>query len=149
MSMANSLESRVPLADPTLVAFAFRCGSRLKLRNGASKWILRQAVADVTPEFVLHRRKVGFDTPAMHWMQTQHREFVHDLLLSSRSRARGVLAPRAVEQLLADTGNPRWFDIVWKLVSIEAWATTFLDDRALERWSVPPPRPALTALQPL
>src|SRR5439155_22341836 len=59
MSMASSLESRVPLADPRLVTFAFRVPFALKFRDGASKWILRRAVADVLPPEVLNRRKVG------------------------------------------------------------------------------------------
>jgi asparagine synthase (glutamine-hydrolysing) len=127
MSMANSLESRVPLADPRVVRFAFQCGPDLKFRAGASKWILRQAVADVIPAEVLNRRKVGFDTPAASWMKRRHRDFVHDLLLSTRSRTRGLVNPGAVERLLARPDLPHWFDVVWKLVCIEAWASIFLD----------------------
>ena len=69
MSMASSLESRVPMADPRLVQFAFRTGFDVKFRGGASKWILRQAVSDVLPQLVLTRRKVGFDTPAEAWIK--------------------------------------------------------------------------------
>ncbi len=83
MSMANSLESRVPLADPRIVRFAFESGPNLKLRSGATKWILRQAVSEEVSTKVLNRRKVGFTTPAEGWMRGQHAGFVRELLLSA------------------------------------------------------------------
>lgn len=130
MSMANGLESRVPLADPRLVAFAFQCGFDLKFRDGASKWILRQAVADSIPREVITRRKVGFDTPALSWMREKHWGFVRDTLLSKRARERGLWSPRAVEQLLAGADrNPDWFDTAWKVLCVESWAQLFLDRR--------------------
>lgn len=131
MSMASSLESRVPFADPRLVRFAFGCGFDLKLRDGATKWILRQAIADLVPPEVLTRRKVGFDTPAADWMRGRHADFVRDLLCSARARTRGFWDPRAVEALLDRSSVPFWFDIVWKLASIEMWARLFLDGDAL------------------
>ncbi len=131
MSMAHSLESRVPLADPRLVRFAFHTPFALKVRDGASKWILRQAVADVIPAVVLNRRKAGFDTPAERWMRRQHAGFVHDLLLSSPARTRGLFKPAAVAKLLAQPDRPLWFDRVWKLACVEAWARTFLDGNGL------------------
>lgn len=127
MSMAHSLESRVPLADPRLYRFALRTPFELKIRSGASKWILRRAVADVLPSAVLNRRKVGFDTPAERWMRTTHAGFIRDLLLSPRARERGYWDTGVIGRILDRQRMPNWFDIVWKLVSIEAWATTFLD----------------------
>ncbi len=127
MSMANSLESRVPLADPRLVAFAFDCGYDLKFRDGASKWILRQAVADVIPREVLTRRKAGFDTPAANWMKGAHADFVRDTVLSRRARQRGLWNPKGVERLLEDMGRQSWFDAAWKVLCVETWAQTFLD----------------------
>ena len=129
MSMANSLESRVPLADPRLVRFAFRTPQELKLRGGASKWILRQAVADAIPPVVLNRRKVGFDTPAERWMRGPHAGFVRETLLSSAAQSRGFWDGAAVERALENTGHPYWFDIVWKLLAIEVWASVFLDGK--------------------
>ena len=127
MSMANSLESRVPFADPRIVRFALHTAFDLKLRGAATKWVLRQAVADVIPESVLNRRKVGFDTPAEAWMRGRHYPFVRDLLTSASARSRGFWKPSAIAALLDRPASPLWFDIVWKLASIEAWATTFLD----------------------
>jgi asparagine synthase (glutamine-hydrolysing) len=126
MSMANGLESRVPLADPRVVRFALHTDFDLKLKGGATKWVLRQAVSDVIPESVLNRRKVGFDTPANAWMRGPHRGFVRDLLLSSAARTRGYWDPVGVERALQATSSPYWFDMIWKLASIEAWASTYL-----------------------
>lgn len=142
MSMAHSLESRVPLADPRLVRFAFKSGFDLKFRDGASKWILRQAVADVIPASVLNRRKVGFDTPAEAWMKGRHAGFVRDLLTSRAARHRGLWNSGTLAHLLDHPDEPLWFDVMWKVVCIETWATLTLD-RGAERYSTasagPPP----------
>jgi asparagine synthase (glutamine-hydrolysing) len=127
MGMAVGLESRVPLADPRLVRFAFRTGFDLKFRGGASKWILRQAVSDILPESVLTRRKVGFDTPVESWMKEQHSGFLRDVLLSKRARQRGFWNSTAIDTLLSNQGATGWFDVVWKVLSIEIWASIFLD----------------------
>jgi asparagine synthase (glutamine-hydrolysing) len=130
MSMACSLESRVPLADPRLVQFAFRSGFDLKFRAGATKWLLRQAVADVLPEVVLNRRKIGFDTPAEMWMKGPHNQFVRDLLLSSTTRQRGIWNTKKLTAWLDQPNHPRWFDVIWKAMCIEAWAATFLNQQS-------------------
>jgi asparagine synthase (glutamine-hydrolysing) len=124
MSMASSLESRVPLADPRLVRFAFKVPADLRFRSGASKWVLRKAVSTMLPSLVLNRRKVGFDTPAEAWLN-QHNAFVRDTLLSSRSMSRGFWNRRGIESLL----ESKDFDRLWKVLSIELWASIFLDSR--------------------
>jgi asparagine synthase (glutamine-hydrolysing) len=127
MSMANSLESRVPMADPRIVRFALHTDFSLKLRGGSTKWVLRQAVADSIPADVLNRRKVGFDTPAEGWMRGPHKDFIRDLLTSSVAKSRGYWDAKGVQAMLEDKGLPYWFDVVWKLASIEAWACSYLD----------------------
>jgi asparagine synthase (glutamine-hydrolysing) len=131
MSMANSLESRVPLADPRIVRFAFHIPFEWKFRAGASKWILRQAVADVIPERVLNRRKVGFDTPAEAWMKGRHLSWVRETLTGSSTRSRGLFNIHGVEHLLSRPDHPRWFPVIWKLLCIEVWAQQFLDGDGL------------------
>jgi asparagine synthase (glutamine-hydrolysing) len=129
MAMAASLESRVPLADPRLVQFAFRTGFDLKFRGGATKWLLRRAVADVLPADILNRRKVGFDTPVEKWIKEEHKDFVRDVLLSSRARNWGIFDPSAIAALLEDADRPFWLDLVWKILCIESWASIFLDGK--------------------
>ncbi|MGC3999854.1 MAG: asparagine synthase (glutamine-hydrolyzing) [Anaeromyxobacter sp.] len=127
MSMASGLESRVPFADPRLVEFAFSVPFELKVREGASKWLLRRAVADVLPELVLGRRKVGFDTPVEQWMSGPHAGFVRETLLSRPARQRGLWRPAVLEQWLSQPGRDLWPDIVWKALCIELWAQQLLD----------------------
>jgi asparagine synthase (glutamine-hydrolysing) len=127
MSMAASLESRVPFADPRMIRFAFGLDPDLKIRGAASKWILRQAVADALPALVLNRRKVGFDTPTDRWMRQDHAGFVRETLLSTRARERGLFDTSGIESFLDNPDAPQWFNIVWKALSIEIWASIFLD----------------------
>jgi len=129
MSMAHSIEARVPLLDHVLVEFAATIPPQSLLRRGRTKLILRRAVRGLVPDSVLERRKRGFAIPLGRWFRGPLRGFVRDLLLSERSRRRGVFDPAAVERLLAadasDLGLP-----VWTLVSFELWCRTFLDRRA-------------------
>ncbi len=127
MSMANSLESRVPFADPRLVEFAFSIPSSLKIKNGSSKWILRRVLRDVLPEDVLNRRKAGFDNPVEQWVRGPHRGFLGEILMSKAARERGLFNPRGVEAWLNTDARPYWFDVAFKLLSIEVWAREFLD----------------------
>ncbi|MFO0653002.1 MAG: asparagine synthase (glutamine-hydrolyzing) [Polyangiales bacterium] len=144
MSMAHSLESRVPLADPRVVRFAFRSGFDLKFRDGASKWLLRQAVADVIPAEVLNRRKVGFDTPAVRWMQGPHKAWVREVLTSSTAKSRGFWDVRALERWLDRPGDSLWFDVVWKALCIELWARNTLDGRWRRFSTAEAPPPAIS-----
>lgn len=130
MSMAVGLESRVPLADPRLVRHAFRIPYDLKFRRGATKWVLREAIADIVPEMVLNRVKVGFDTPVEAWMRGQHASFVRDTLLSRQSRGRGFWSLKGLQNLIEHPDSAFWLDRIWKVLSIEVWARTFLDGSA-------------------
>jgi asparagine synthase (glutamine-hydrolysing) len=129
MSMAWSLESRVPMADPRMVSFGFRTPSALKIREGSTKWLLRQSLKGVIPDWVLTRRKVGFDTPADRWMRTDHAGFVRETLLSQDARGRGWWNSKAVEAHLDAHSSPEWFEVTWKLLCIETWAQYVLDGR--------------------
>lgn len=126
MSMAHGLESRVPMADPRLVRLAFSFGNSLRFRAGATKWALRKAVADILPEEILNRRKVGFDTPIKHWMTDLHSGFVRETLLSAHARSGGILEPKGIEAILNRPTAPNRVDILWKLLCVETWARELL-----------------------
>ena len=131
MSMAHSLESRVPFADPRLVDFAFQVPFSQKFRLGSSKWLLREVVADALPDDVLNRRKVGFDTPALRWMTEVHSDFVRDTLLSCAARQRGWLQAAGVDALLRSPRSAAWFDRAWKILCLELWAQQVVDRRPI------------------
>ena len=127
MSMANSIEARVPLLDHHLVEFAATIPPRMLIRGATTKYLLKQALRDVLPDEILDRRKQGFAAPLGPWL-CGHRDTVRDVLLSERARERGILDRREVESFLlrfergADLGLH-----VWTMVSFELWCREFLD----------------------
>ena len=100
MSMAASIESRVPFLDHHLVEFAARLPADRKLSGLSTKRILREAVQDVLPVEILERPKMGFPVPFGPWLQNGWGHVVRDVLLDRRARQRGIFEPAAVERLL-------------------------------------------------
>ncbi|HSP73663.1 MAG TPA: asparagine synthase (glutamine-hydrolyzing), partial [Gaiellaceae bacterium] len=100
MSMAASIESRVPFLDHRLVEFVSALPPRMKLRGFRTKWVLREAVRSILPQEILTRRKMGFPVPFGVWMRGSWQNIARDVLLDRRSRERGILDPVAVEQLI-------------------------------------------------
>jgi asparagine synthase (glutamine-hydrolysing) len=88
MSMAASIESRVPFLDHPLVEWTARLPERLKLRGGTTKYILREAMRDVLPPEILTRGKMGFPVPIGSWLRGPFRAIVDELVLSSRALER-------------------------------------------------------------
>lgn len=126
MSMANGIESRVPFADRRLVEFAFALSFDAKVRDGSTKWILRQAARNWVPKPVLTRRKVGFDTPVASWLKHAHRGFLREFLLESKAVSRNLWNPQALSRLIDNVSHPAWFDVIWKILCVEGWARNFL-----------------------
>ncbi len=128
MSMAHSLEARVPLLDHKLLEFVAAIPPELKLRHGTAKYVFKQAMRGILPDAILDRPKWGFAVPLGEWFKGGVTSYVRDLLLSDRARQRGIFNPRYVENLLrlAEQGRPRDFQI-WTLISFELWCRRFLD----------------------
>jgi hypothetical protein len=99
MSMAASIESRVPFLDHRLVEFAAGLPARMKLRGFRTKWILREAVRDILPPEILTRKKMGFPVPFGIWMRGPWKEVARDVLLDpdNRQRASRCREGRAVD----------------------------------------------------
>ena len=131
MSMAHGLETRVPLADPRLVRLALRIPNGWKLNGLTSKWILKQALRGVLPEWVINRQKAGFDTPAGSWFAGEGNEFVRELLHGRTTRERGLFNTVATAGLI-DTLTPANETIIWKLINIEQWFRLFIDAQPAE-----------------
>ena len=128
-TMANSLEGRSPFLDHTLMEFAARIPSRLKIRNGQSKWILKRALRGVLPESILHRRKMGFNLPLDSWLRGELKEMAQELLLSRRSLDRGYFEPAYVRHILDEhlAGRWNWHIEIWTLMMLEQWHREFVD----------------------
>ena len=129
MSMAASIESRVPFLDHKLVEFAAALPPRLKLRGFTTKWILRQAVRSILPAEILSRPKMGFPVPFGLWMRGGWNDMARDVLLDSRARQRGIVDAGEVERLLAAhrSGAAQGADAIWSLLNLELWYRTFID----------------------
>jgi asparagine synthase (glutamine-hydrolysing) len=129
MSMAASIESRVPFLDHRLVEFAAGLPARMKLRGFTTKWILREAVRGILPSEILTRKKMGFPVPFGMWMKGAWGDVARDVLLDSRSRQRGIIEPAAVERLMAGhaSGQVEGADALWSLLNLELWYRTHID----------------------
>src|SRR5215467_1237288 len=129
MSMAASLESRVPFLDHRLVEFTARLPERMKLRRMTTKYVLRRAMKGVLPEPILARPKMGFPAPVGAWFRGAYRSVIEDYALGARSRERGVFDPAVVRNLVAEhqSGARDHSQRLWSLVNFEMWARQFID----------------------
>ena len=128
MSMAASIESRVPFLDHPLVEFAATLPEHLKLRGRTTKYVLRQAMRDWLPAPILSRRKMGFPVPVGSWFRGPWRGLVDDLVLGDRARARGLFDPTATRRLVGEhTAGRDHAERLWALVNVELWHRIFLD----------------------
>ncbi len=100
MTMANSMEARVPLVDYRLVELAGRMPSRMKLKRGEVKAVLKRAQRDRLPQAILARKKVGFEVPLNQWFRGPLRSMACDLLGDTRFQDSGLFSPAAVSTLL-------------------------------------------------
>ncbi len=122
-SMAVSLEARVPMLDPEVVAFAWRLPLSLKLRDGQGKWLLRQVLHRYVPSELVERPKMGFGLPIGRWMRGPLREWVADLLDDGRLRSEGFFDAAAVRRVWSDhlTGDRDRQDELWSVLMFQAW----------------------------
>jgi asparagine synthase (glutamine-hydrolysing) len=128
ITMANSLELRVPLLDHRVLEFAASLPPDFKVRGKETKRILKSAFAKVLPSDVINRKKAGFPVPYESWLRSEFREQLRDLLLSSRAHARGVFQPRELRRLLqANSRSPDYSKQIFCLLTLELWQREFLD----------------------
>jgi len=137
-SMAVSLESRVPLLDHVLMEYAATIPSALKLRDGHGKHILKRAMASSLPEDILTRRKMGFGVPLGEWFRGELRDMAHDVLLSQKSRERGIFRLSQIEHLLSahEAGRRDWSARLWALICFELWMSRWVGTRSIPAWQV-------------
>lgn len=128
MSMAHSLEVRVPLIDHQLVEFAVGLPAESKMRGGRPKAILADALADVLPPAVLARRKQGFEIPLGSWLRNELRTVLEDTLAPATVMRRGLFDAQRAAALHADflAGRGAYMR-VWALVVLELWQREYLD----------------------
>jgi asparagine synthase (glutamine-hydrolysing) len=126
VSMANSLESRLPFLDHRLVELMFRTPATYKFNGGKSKALLLNAVQHLLPGQVLNRKdKMGFPTPFVEWARGPLNDFVRDILLSKKARERGIYRSAQIEQMIDQSES--FGREVWGLLNLEMWYQTFVD----------------------
>jgi asparagine synthase (glutamine-hydrolysing) len=129
MSMAASIESRVPFLDHELVEQVVRTPVEFKIRGLTTKAILREALRDRVPREILHRRKLGFPVPFGRWARERVAPVIRNAILGPRARARGMFAREPLERLVAEheAGIANHADRLWLLLNLEIWQRIFLD----------------------
>ena len=123
MTMAASIESRVPFLDHELAAFVSALPDRCRVKGFTTKWILRRAAARLIPAAILERPKVGFRVPVNRWFQGPMRDFVFDHLRGRDSRTRAYYDPTVLDRTLDEhvAGRQNHEKLIWALLNLEIW----------------------------
>ena len=134
MSMAASIESRVPFLDHKLVEFAARMPERMKVRGITTKYVLRKAMTGVLPEQILTRGKMGFPVPVGAWLRGDYRFLLDELVLSPRALARGLFDEQALRRVVTShvSGEANHAERLWSLINLELWQRLQFDGEPLE-----------------
>ena len=133
MSMASSVEVRVPFLDRELAEFvAMNIPPSLKMKGffrPTTKYILRKAMQPHLPRELLQQPKAGFAAPIDYWLAHELKEMVDDLLSESQVRRRGLFAPQIIRELIAQhrSGRHDWSMQIWQLLTLELWMQVFMD----------------------
>jgi asparagine synthase (glutamine-hydrolysing) len=129
MSMAASLESRVPFLDHKLVEFTSSLPERLKLNRWTTKYVLRQSMKDILPKQILMRPKMGFPVPVGAWFRGAYAHVLDEYVLGSRATERGIFNADAVRLLVSEhqRGVANHSERLWSLVNLEMWFRRFID----------------------
>jgi asparagine synthase (glutamine-hydrolysing) len=138
MSMAASIESRVPFLDHVLVEFTAQIPAKYSIQGMGGKFILKQAVEDLLPRSIIYRKKMGFPTPWEYWLSGPQLEDLEQVLFEPRTIERGLFRPETVRRIFAehraktrDHGNR-----IWRLLNLEIWHRVLIDGEPMEAVSV-------------
>jgi len=138
MSMAASIESRVPFLDHPLTEWLASVPQSFKLRGLTTKWILREAMRERLPPAILERGKMGFPVPVGAWLRGAWRPLLDEYVAGARARARGLFEAQAVERLISEhLAGINHAERLWALLTFEIWARVFLDGEEPESLALP------------
>ncbi|HEV2836953.1 MAG TPA: asparagine synthase (glutamine-hydrolyzing) [Pyrinomonadaceae bacterium] len=128
MSMATSVESRVPFLDHKLVEFTAKMPDTMKLRGGTTKYVLRESMKGILPEKILSRRKMGFPVPIGSWFRGPYKSVIDEYVLGERALSRGIFAPDFVRNLVSlHQAGEDHSERLWALLNFELWLRRFFD----------------------
>ena len=123
MTMAASIEARMPFMDHELAAFVSRLPDRFRVKGHTGKWILREAMKRLLPRAILERPKIGFRVPVNEWFRDPMRDYLYDHLTGPDSRTKGYFNRTALDTLLSEhvTGRQNHEKVLWCLLNLEIW----------------------------
>ncbi len=127
MTMANSVELRVPFLDHKFLEFAASLPENMKVHGFTTKYLAKVALRDKVPVEILRRKKVGFPVPYELWMRNELKDWVHDILLDSQALNRGYFSKKSLEHLIDQDREHRIYPKeILSLVSLELWHRSFV-----------------------
>ncbi len=134
MSMAASVESRVPFLDHGLVEFTARIPSKHSIDGMAGKSILKAAVKDLLPSSIVYRKKMGFPTPWAYWLEGTTMDHIQEQLTEPRTLERGLFRPEAINRIIAEhrAGHRDHGNRIWRLLNLELWFRVCLEQASLD-----------------
>jgi asparagine synthase (glutamine-hydrolysing) len=126
VTMASSLEARVPFFDPVLLDFAARIPPEIRMKS--NKYVLREAMRGCVPEFALERPKQPFSTPILHWFDHDLQARIQAILLDQDAYVHNLFNRAGLEKLLRAhfSGRERHEEIVFRLLNLELWESRFM-----------------------
>ena len=133
MTMANSVEARVPFLDHELVEFALALPAEMKVRNGEGKYLLKKAVEGILPPEVINRPKQGFVAPMSDWLRGEMGEKMRRDIRKSTLTERGLLDYDAIDRLWEahQSGRGEWAFQLWNIYNVSAWHDYWVAGRTL------------------
>jgi asparagine synthase (glutamine-hydrolysing) len=129
MSMAASIESRVPFIDHVLVEYTARIPAKYSIHGLAGKFILKKAVEDLLPRDIVYRQKMGFPTPWAYWLAGPQLDKLERMLLEPRTLARGLFRADKLKSLFAEhrSGRRDHGNRIWRVLNLESWMRVCID----------------------
>lgn len=126
VSMAVSLESRVPLLDKRIIELATQMPPTMKFAGGKTKAMLLKSVENILPKEITQRKdKMGFPTPFNLWMNGPLKDYVLDTLTSQKARSRGIFKADEIEKMM--NGKDSYGRELWGALNLEVWHKQFID----------------------
>jgi asparagine synthase (glutamine-hydrolysing) len=136
MSMATSIESRVPFLDHEFVEFSTRVPEHMKLRHGEGKYIVKKAIEGLVPREIIYRKKMGFPTPLRQWLRDPRAGSLFQIMRAKDGLLASYIDLAALDKLLhlQVSGREDVTDRVWRLLTLQLWGDMFLTGKREERW---------------